>query len=125
MFGRGHISCRNIRIAQVTEPDYRLLRNLRNRLWLLKNSSWSLVWVKSGDQKCLEIREDRLYGILARFNFYWFGRVGVFQQPRDVSPTDRMLKFKPAATDAHWYMICRRISQAPRWQCKTIDAAFG
>ena len=31
-----------------------------NRLWLLKNSSWSVIRVKSGDQKCLEIRKDRL-----------------------------------------------------------------
>jgi hypothetical protein len=28
--------------------------------WLLKNSFWSLFRMKSGDQKCLEIREDRL-----------------------------------------------------------------
>src|SRR5271155_939497 len=34
--------------------------------WLLKNSFWSLIRVKSGDQKCLGIREDRLYGVLAQ-----------------------------------------------------------
>ena len=36
------------------------LPSLWNQQWLLKNSFWSLIRVKSGDQKCLEIREDRL-----------------------------------------------------------------
>jgi hypothetical protein len=31
-----------------------------NQAWVLKNSFGSLIRVKSGDQKCLEIREDRL-----------------------------------------------------------------
>jgi hypothetical protein len=60
----------------------------RYGLWLLKNSYWSLIRVKSDDQKCLEIREDRLYGILAQSNFCWFGRVRLFQHPRLFSPTD-------------------------------------
>jgi hypothetical protein len=32
----------------------------REQAWLLKNSFWSVIRVKLGDQKCLEIREDRL-----------------------------------------------------------------
>jgi hypothetical protein len=34
--------------------------NCRNQAWLLKNSLSPLIRVESGDQKCLEIREDRL-----------------------------------------------------------------
>jgi hypothetical protein len=63
--------------------------SLRYRLLLLKNYFWSLIRVKSGDQKCLEIREDRLYGILAQSNFCWFGRVRVFQQPRLITTAIR------------------------------------
>jgi hypothetical protein len=75
--------------------------NLRYRLWLLKNSFWSLIRVESGDQKCLEIREDRLYGIPAQSNFCWLGRVRVFQQPRLITTIDEVGQL-PSVSNSTW-----------------------
>ena len=58
-----------------------------NRLWLLKNSFRSVIRVKTGDQKCLEVREDRLLGIVARSDFCRFGWIRVFQQPQAIALT--------------------------------------
>jgi hypothetical protein len=49
-------NCREIAITLIAK----LRDNERYRLWLLKNSFWLVIRVKSGDQKCLEIREGRL-----------------------------------------------------------------